>query len=214
MRRKLIQKILAVATVFISLNSKAQTDDTIQPVTKQVLSVEVDPIVPLVLRGVGGHLMWQPKKSKHFVYGFAIVALGKMPDFMINMNNKNKGKGWKYKINQGFGIEGEYYYKRVGKGLFTGLQLFTQEINLTNSNVPSVTEHRTNVGMAVITTGYRWRLFRNKHFYLKPWAGVGYTGIIKGAFSSKLIPNTRVGSYEYDIQKFTPFATMHIGYKF
>jgi hypothetical protein len=204
--------IIAGVMLLISLQITAQTNTTEN--TRSIFAVEADPIVPLILHGIGGHLMWQPKTSRHFVFGFAVVAFGKMPDFIINMDSKNKDQGWKYKINQGFGVETEYYYKQPNMGWFTGLQLFTQEIDLTNRNVPFVTEHRTNTGMAVITTGYKWFPFKKQHFYLKPWGGFGYSGIIKGAFSSKVIPNTIVGNYEYHLQKFTPFATVHIGFKF
>lgn len=208
------QLILTSTILFTALNTNAQTENKTAETIKSVFAVELDPIVPIVLNGIGGHLMWQPKKSYHFVYGIAFIALGKMPDFMINLNSKNSDKGWNYRINQGMGIEAEYYYKKANFGLFTGIQLFTQEINITNDNVPSVTEHRTNTGMGVITTGYKLYLFKKKHFYLKPWAGIAYSGIMRGAFSSKIIHNTIVGNYEYDIQKFFPFATVHIGYKF
>ncbi len=204
--------VFALAILMLSVQTNAQTNRTEN--TKSFFAVEVDPIVPIGLNGIGGHLIWQPKNAKHFVYGFAFLAFGEKPDFILKMESKNKDKGWKYKINQGFGIEAEYYYKIPNKALFTGIQLFTQEIDITNSNEPAVNEHRTNTGMAVITTGYKWYPFKKQHFYLKPWGGVGYSGIIKGAFSAKVIPNTIVGNYEYHIQRFTPFATVHIGYKF
>lgn len=182
--------------------------------TKSAFSFEVDPIVPLVLHGISGHFLWKPKSSKHFVFGLAIIALGKMPKNLIDANPKNKNQGWHYKINQGFGVEGEYYFKKANYNWFVGLQLLTNEINLTNDNVPEVTEHRTNIGMAVINAGYKWYPFKKQHLYLKPWAGIGYTDIMKGAFSSEVIPNTTVGSYTYNIRKITPFATVHIGYRF
>lgn len=181
---------------------------------KTLHNVEIDPIVPLVLHGVGAHYMFKPSGSRHFTFGFAVIAAGKMPDGIINMNSSNKNKGWNYKINQGFGAELEYYYKTGNKGWFNGLQLFTQEINLTNNNVPEVSEHRTNTGMVVLTGGYKFYIFGKNHLYLKPWAGVGYNGVIKGAFSDKVIPNLRVGNYEYVLNKFSPFATVHVGYTF
>ncbi len=137
-----------------------------------------------------------------------------MPTFLINADSKNKNQGWHYKINQGFGLEGEYYFEKVNYKWFIGLQLITNEINLTNDNVPEVTKHRTNIGMVVINAGYKWYPFKKEHLYLKPCTGVGYTGIIKGAFSSEVIPNTTVGNYTYHIQKISPFATIHIGYRF
>ena len=204
MKLKFNKTIVILAIINLSYNLIAQTDSTQAKTKKSVFSIEIDPIVPIILRGIGGHFIWQPKKSNHLVFGFAFIANGKMPDFIMNQNIQNKNKGWNYKINQGLGIESEYYFKHVNTGLFSGIQLFTQEINLTNDNVPTVKEHRTNIGMAVVTTGYKYHPFKKKHFYLKPWAGIGYSSIIKGAFSSKIIPNTVVGSYEYEILKKSP----------
>lgn len=197
--------------MFGLLDSQAQTNiDS----SKNRFAVEVDPIVPIALHGLGGHFMWQPVWAKRWVLGVAIIARGTMPDFIMNLDSKNKNQGWHYKINQGAGVEAEYYWRESNNKWFTGIQLFTQEINLTNDYEPQIAEHRTNLGMAVLTAGYKWYPFRHLGFYLKPWAGVGYTGVIHGAFSPKVIPNTLVGGHEYHIQKLTPFATVHIGYRF
>lgn len=209
-------KSLALALLLlVKFNSNAQTLNSDSIKQKSTLSYEIDPIVPFALHAIGGHLVWKPKTSKHFVFLLALIVKGTMPNAILNLDAKNKNLGWHYKINQGMGIETEYYYKEANKGWFSGIQLFTQEINITNDNVPDVKKHRTNTGTAVITTGYKWYPFKKKkHFYLKPWAGIGYAGIISGAFSKEIIPNTIVGSYEYHIQKFTPFATVHFGYTF
>ncbi len=214
------ENVLDSKTLFaLDTDTKMQSIENQNPMnefaeSKSEFSFEIDPIVPIVLNGIGGHLWWKPKGSKHFVYGLAIVALGTYPKAIINANSKNKNQGWHYKINQGLGIEGEYYFKKANQNWFVGVQLFTNEINLTNDNVPEVKKHRTNMGMVVINAGYKWYPFKKEHFFLKPWAGLGYTGIMKGAFSSEVIHNTTVGNYTYDIQKFTPFATVHIGYRF
>lgn len=181
---------------------------------KGTFSFEIDPIVPLVLKGIGGHFIWKPKKTDHFIFGLAMVANGTLPEGILNLDSKNKNLGWHYKINQGFGLETEYYFKQANRKWFVGLQLFTEEINLTNDHVPSVSEHRTNIGMAVITVGYKWYPIRKVNLYLKPWAGIGYTGIIHSAFSSEVIDNTQVGSYKYHLATLSPFATVHIGYTF
>lgn len=214
MKQLIKSLILTLGLLMLYNSSKAQItgSDTIKE--KSTLSFEIDPIVPFVLKGIGGHFIWKPKKSKHLVFGLAIIVSGTMPNALINLNDNNKDKGWHYKINQGMGIEGEYYYKSANRKWFSGIQLFTQEINLTNDNVAGVAEHRTNIGMAVVTTGYKWYPAKKINLYIKPWAGIGYTGIIRGAFSPEVIPNTRVGSFEYHIQKFTPFATAHVGYTF
>ncbi len=209
------EKILVIITIVImlitSFHSQAQTVTIIR---KSSFSFEIDPIVPIALQGIGGHFIWQPKQSKHFVYGLAIIVKASMPEFIMNLDAKNKNQGWHYKINQGMGVEAEYYYSKPNQKWFSGIQLFTQEINLTNNNEPQINQHRTNIGMVVLTSGYKWYPFEKIGLYLKPWAGIGYTGIIQEAFSDKVIPNTIVGSHEYHIQPFTPFATVHIGYKF
>jgi hypothetical protein len=207
--------VFALLTIlFFQFHSVEAQDSALKSIQKSTFSVEIDPTVPIVLHGFSGHLMWKPKNSNHVVYGLAIIVGGELPSFVINLNSKNKDMGWNYKINQGLGLEMEYYYKQANIAWFSGLQLFTQEINLTNDNVPSVEEHRTNTGMAVITTGYKWSPFKSEHFYIKPWAGIGFSGVLNGAFSSEVIPNTEVGSYTYHISPVTPYAAIHLGYNF
>lgn len=176
-------------------------------------SVEIDPVVPVVLHGFGAHYMYTPKENGHFVFGATIIAAANMPDFVINTDPLNKNEGWNVHINQGFGLEGEYYFQDARRGFFAGIQLFTQEINITNDNEPSIAKHRTNTGMSVLLAGCKFYLFGN-HFYLKPWGGIGHQQVINGAFSDEVIPNTIVGNREYHLQPFSPFATIHIGYTF
>lgn len=217
MKNKLLKTLvvlIALTLMFNNIQNIQAQEISLKAKQKSIFSVEIDPIVPILLHGFSGHIMWKPKKSNHVVYGLAIIAGGELPSFVINLNSKNKEMGWNYKINQGLGLEMEYYYKKANTSWFSGLQLLTQEINLTNDNVPSVDEHRTNIGMAVITTGYKWYPFKKEHFYIKPWAGIGYSGVMKGAFSSEVIPNTIVGSYTYHISPITPYAAIHLGYTF
>ncbi|MDX2174149.1 MAG: hypothetical protein SFY56_13685 [Bacteroidota bacterium] len=181
---------------------------------KNKWAVEIDPLIPFALKGIGFHVFVSPKKLPRFNFGLGIIANGRLPDFIINTDAKNKDMGWIYKINQGAGFEFEYYLKEQNNKWFTGIQLFTEEINITNSNEPSIKQHRTNIGMAVVRFGYNWQPFKNVRFYAKPWFGLGYTDIISAAFSKDVIPNTQVGNYEYNIQPLTPFATVHLGYKF
>lgn len=194
----------------------AQENNRDKNTSKSVWSVEIDPLVFTAFKGVGGHVMWKPKASKHFLFGLAAVTSLEMPKAMLNMDSKNKNQGWHYRVNQGFGLETEYYFEEVNKDWFVGLQLFTQEINLTNDNVPSVKEHRTNTGMAVATVGYKWYPLHKKgvNLYLKPWAGAGYSGVIHGAIESEIIDNTKVGDRQYHINPFVMFASVHLGYTF
>jgi hypothetical protein len=154
MKTKII-KIASLCLIFIGISLDGLLAQETKYENKSEFSIEIDPIVPIVLHGIGGHFLWSPKNSQHLVYGLALIASGSMPDFLINMNSKNKDLGWNYKINQGFGLEAEYYFREPNQNWFTGIQLFTEEINLTNDNVPEVSEHRTNIGMIVINAGYK-----------------------------------------------------------
>lgn len=197
-----------------TIEASTLTQDRDSTIFKNKWSIELDPIIPLALRGIDFHVFFAPKKLPRFNFGIAIIAKGNVPDFIINTDSQNKNMGWNYKINQGAGIEFEYYLKEDNNKWFTGFQLFTEEINITNTNEPLIEKHRTNIGMAVARIGYKWTPFKKIGFYLKPWFGLGYTDIISGAFSNKIISNTKVGNYTYHIQPFSPFATIHIGYSF
>lgn len=217
MKNRLLKTlVMQIILTFLLINiQNAHAQETSEKsIQKSTFSVEIDPVVPAVLHGFSGHFMWKPKKSKHLVYGLAIIAGGELPSFIIGLNSKNKDMGWNYKINQGLGLEMEYYYKQANTSWFSGLQLFTQEINLTNDNVPSVDEHQTNIVMAVITSGYKWYPFKKEHFYFKPWVGIGFSSVLNGAFSAEVIPNTNLGAYTYHISPITPYAALHLGYKF
>ena len=146
---------MALTSFFIHIQYLQAQEPSPKAMQKSIFSLEIDPAVPVVLHGFSGHVKWKPKNSSHLVYGLAIIVGGELPSFVVNLNSKNKDLGWNYKINQGFGLELEYYYKNRNTSWFSGLQLFTQDINLTNEYVPSVVGHRTNTGMAVITTGYK-----------------------------------------------------------
>lgn len=91
-------------------NQVLMVQDTLKSViTKSSFSVEIDLIVPIILHGFRGHLIWEPKNSERFVLEFAIIVSSKIPSFIFNLDPKNKNLGWNHTINQGFGIELEYY---------------------------------------------------------------------------------------------------------
>lgn len=210
-----MKKIILTSIIALCLQTlKAQTVVPDSVKLKKQWTVEIDPLVPFALKGFGFHVFVSLKKLPRFNFGLGMIARGNLPDFIINTDDHNKNMGWTYKINQGAGLEFEYYLKERNRKWFTGIQLFTEEINITNKNEPQVKQHRTNIGMAVARFGYYWQPFKKVRFYAKPWFGLGYTGVISSAFSKEVIPNTQVGNYNYHIQAFTPFATVHLGYKF
>ncbi|MGB5700702.1 hypothetical protein, partial [Muriicola sp.] len=78
--------LLLILTLIISSIQDLQAQEsTTTSIQKSTLSLEIDPVVPIVLHGFSGHLMWKPKKSNHLVYGIAIIVGGELPTFIINL---------------------------------------------------------------------------------------------------------------------------------
>lgn len=193
--------------------SSNQTKKEQTPPSKHQFLIEVDPL-PYLLGGMGGHFGWTPKNNKHLAYGVGLVVGPEFPDAMHNMNANNRDQGWNLKVNQGAGLWAHYYFKRTNKGWFTGLQVFTQEMELSNDNFPGQSD-RTNVLMLAIPTGYVWYPIEHFNLYLRPWAGFGFQKVIKSTFEpGKVTPEMNVGNKEYHLPPFVPFATFHIGYSF
>lgn len=205
--------IMGILTVMLSQQGYAKDQSSDSTTSKGSLSVEIDPLVPMALKGIGAHVMWKPKRSKHFLYGIGFIFKGTMPDIMINMNPNNKHKGWMHNINQGLAIEGEYYYSEVNKKWFSGLQVFAQEISLGNVYASQASERKITTGMVVITTGYKWFPLKRVGLYLKPWLGLSYTNVIGRAFPAQ-VSHVKVGDYSFHMQALMPFGTIHLGYKF
>ena len=174
--------------------------------------LEIDPL-PYLLGGVGGHIGWSPKNTGKITMGLGFVAKPEFPDAFINQNSKNKDQGWQLKVNQGMGIWGQYYLKEQNQGWFTGIQLFTQEIQLTNTNYPGETD-RTNTLLIAVQGGYVWYPFSKHNFYLRPWGGLGYQTTISPTFEpDKVDPDLQIGNKKYYLAGIMPFATLHLGYR-
>lgn len=180
---------------------------------KQQFTVEIDPLV-FFLGGIGGHFGWTPKNNKHFTYGVGFVAGPEFPEAFNNMNSKNKGQGWNIKVNQGASIWIHYYFKQPNKGWFSGLQLITQEVKLTNDDYPGQSD-LTNTLLLNLSAGYVFYPIKKINLFLRPWAGIALQKTIKTSFEPDMVnPEMVIGDKEYDLSGILPFATVHLGYRF
>lgn len=204
-------KLLTITALIlvIALTGQAQHFDQ----EEHIFIVEIDPL-PFAMGGVGGHFGWSPKKSAHFSFGLSMIAGPEYPDFFININDKNRDQGWGVKINQGMGLWSHYYFREKNEGWFAGLQLFTQEMELSNENFPGETD-KTNTVMVAAQGGYMWYPFPKTNLYLRPWAGFGYQDVVSGSFEpDEVDPDLELGDRTFHLNKFMPFATFHIGWAF
>lgn len=191
--------ILIVAMVSASFGLFAQHNKEEQ--NKTEISIEIDP-TNLGFHGYGVHLRVKPKNNKHLLFGVGAYALN-YPNILVNLNNKNKDKGWNIRLNQGYGLYGEYFFHEVNKKWFVGGQLAIQEHKIENKNIIGSKKFINSLFMA--STGYSWQPF-DFGFYIKPWAGIGY--------STKLSGTNTLGNLEYDIAPLSMIVVLHLGYTF
>ena len=195
-----MKKTTLIVVIFLAgFGALAQQDK--QEQNKTEISVEIDPIT-YGFKGYAIHFRIKPKNSEHLLIGAGIYAMD-FPDIFIDFNKKNKDKGWEIRLDQGYGLFGEYHLSKVNKKWFVGGQLAIQEYKIENKTIIG-SEKFTNI-LAMGYFGYTIKPFKN-NLYIKPWAGVGYTSKISG--------NNTLENLEYDISSITIFATLHIGYTF
>ena len=201
MKKRLIKRTVLTIALILNVSYVSYAQEKELETSKTEISVEIDPAT-FVLSGYGIHLRLKPKNSQHFLIGIGAYAMD-MPDVLVDFNENNKEKGWDVRLNQGYGLFGEYHFAEVNKKWFVGTQLSLQEYKIENESIEG-SEKFSNI-LIMAYTGYTWKLF-NSDFYIKPWAGVGYTSKVSGS-------NT-LGNLEYDISPIMMFATLHIGYTF
>lgn len=185
----------------ITLNIQAQNKQSADQ-SSTTISLETDPST-FVLGGYAAHLRIKPAASKKLVFGIGTYALN-LPDVMVNMNSDNKDKGWEVSIKQAYSLFGEYYLNQANSGLFIGLQAGVQQYRIGNSNTTGGHQNHTNL-LLMPSVGYTWKPFKVP-FYIKPWAGLGYT--------KKLDGDLHIGNQQYHISPVVPFVTLHVGYTF
>ncbi len=197
----IILKPVLKLLIFLSFFSVTVFAQDLENNNKTQFSIEIDPVT-FVLDGYAFHLRMNPANSKHLLIGIGTYAMN-MPKEIININSKNKDKGWDVRLNQGYGLFGEYHFTKVNRKWFIGSQISFQEYKIEKNNTIGNEKFQNLLFMGY--GGYTWQPF-NFDLYIKPWAGIGYTSKISG--------NNNLGVFNYDVSPITMFATLHIGYTF
>jgi len=169
-------------------------------IESRTLSIEADPL-PFILGGFGLHVRSAFSPSSKWIVGVGGAASIEMPDAFIELDSKNKGRGWDVKMKSAIGFHIERYGNEQRDGWFVGGQTSFQNFQIRNNNSAS----DFGLGIAMLHTGYLWYP-SDTGFYIKSWAGLGYQGKLSG--------NNSVGDKAYHINSLLPFATAHFGYRF
>ena len=191
-------KFKTIAIAVLMFFSIATSDSMAQD--KTTFSIETDPST-FVFKGYAIHIRIKPAENKHIVIGVGTYAL-ELPSLMVDLNDKNKDKGWTVRINSAYSLFGEYYFEEANNKWFAGLQAGVQNYKNSNSNIPNIESKYSNL-LLMPSIGYNWKPFEFP-LYFKPWFGLGYTTKISGS-------NT-IANSEYDISPLIPFMTLHVGY--
>ena len=186
-RIKPLSKLFIVISLLSVTSAQGQdTDENIE--RKRTFSIETDPST-FVFKGYAFHFRFKPKSSQHLQFGAGTYGMD-MPNFLVNLNAKNKDNGWKVRISSAFSLFGEYYFKVANKGTFVGLQLGIQNYKNSNTNQPNIECKYHNL-LIMPSIGFNWQPFRFP-LYFKPWLGLGYTRNIAGGSAELYI--TIIGS--------------------
>jgi hypothetical protein len=198
--KSIIKTFLALTFASMTiLSATAQTPSSSGKKTE--ISVEIDPLT-FLSKGYSAHLRLKPKSSEHLLIGLGTYAMD-MPKAIVNLNPNNQDKGWNLRLNQGYGLFGEYYFSETNKKFLVGTQVGVQQYKIENEAFTG-SEKFTNA-LLMAYGGYTLQPFEFP-LYFKAWAGIGYTSKLSGA--------NKLGEREYDIAPLTAFATLHLGYTF
>ncbi len=192
MKKSILLFVLVVASIKILAQSNPG---------KARISVEIDPST-FVFKGYAFHVRVQPKNSQHLLLGAGTYAMN-FPDVLVNLNKNNKDMGWQVRLNQGYGLFGEYHFSDVNKKWFVGTQLAIQQYTIAQENTPGEADYTTMLAMAL--GGYTWQPF-NVPIYFKFWGGMGYT--------TKIAGENTLGNSSYNIAPLLFFGALHVGYTF
>jgi len=190
---------IVIALILSSTGLFAQEKETLSQKTE--ISIEIDPST-FGFHGYGFHLRIKPKNSDHLLLGIGAYAMD-FPDLLVDLNSENKDEGWKVRLNQGYGLFGEYHFSEVNKKWFVGSQIAIQEYEIEKDFFDGKSSH-TNI-LVMGTGGYTLQPFEAP-VYFKFWGGLGYTDKISG--------DDFIGNAEYDIAPILFFGALHIGYTF
>jgi hypothetical protein len=169
---------------------------------KTVFSVETDPST-FLLNGYSLHVRIKPAACEKLLIGAGTYGLD-LPDLMVDLNPDNRNEGWNARIRSAYSLFGELYFREANQRWFIGEQIGLQNFKVQNDYEVSGDARFSNF-LALTYLGYSWHPGK-KSFYIKPWAGLGYTQKISGS--------TDLGSMHYDVAPLFPFITFHLGYSF
>lgn len=189
--------VLSFVLFFFSSKSFAQDKES----SKTEFSIEIDPFT-FVEKGYGVHLRIKPRSSDHLLIGLGTYAQD-FPSVFVNINEKNRDKNWKVRLNQAYGLFGEYHFTETNKRFFIGSQVSLQEYKIEQEDLSGSLKYNNLLLMAY--GGYTLQPFQIP-LYFKFWGGVGYTTKVSG----ENVLNGR----EYDIAPVIAFGALHIGYTF
>lgn len=167
-----------------------------------LLSIEVDPVT-FLFKGYSFHIRYQPMFADRFLVGIGTYAMD-LPEHVLSMNRKNRGKGWDPRIRSAYVVTAEFYAKRANYGWFIGEQIGFQSFKVTN-NTELGSAASFNSLLLLTHVGYSWHPYKGS-FFVKPWMGLGFSRMIDGT--------NEVGDIAYDTGPWFPFFTVHLGYTF
>ncbi|HXC16683.1 MAG TPA: hypothetical protein VNV60_04505 [Holophagaceae bacterium] len=189
-----------LAATFLALPLTAQ--DGASADTGSRLSMEIDPAT-FAFGGYSAHLRFQPSPGSKWVLGIGTYAMD-FPKGLVDLDSKNRGKGWDVRLQSGIGVFVDRYLHEPGEGAFLGLQVASQRYQLRNSRLGTGSAEYT-MGLAMARAGYLWKPTKTG-LYVMPWVGLGWTQKASG--------EPGLGGESYHLSKVIPFATLHVGWAF
>jgi hypothetical protein len=190
--------IVIVAFIFALLNMTAYAQEK-----TTTFSIEIDPSTYL-LKGYSFHVRIKPSSCERWMIGVGTYGLD-LPDMLVNLNPDNRNEGWNARIRSAYSLYGEYYFKQANQRWFIGEQIGIQNFRVKNDQESNAGSADFSNMLLMTYFGYSWHPGAGG-FYIKPWAGLGYTNQLSGS--------TTVGNLHYDVAPIFPFVTFHIGYNF
>jgi len=187
--------LAAILMIAMSISVSAQEKET----NKTSFSIEIDPAT-FAFNGFGVHLRVKPKNSDHLLLGVGAYAMD-FPNVLVDLNGNNKDSGWDVRLNQGYGLFGEYHFSEVNKKWYVGGQLAFQEYKIEKDFYDGESAYSNILLMGL--GGYTLQPF-DFGLYFKFWGGLGYTTKVSG--------DNFIGNAEYDISPLLIFGALHIGY--
>lgn len=164
---------------------------------------ETDP-GSFVLDGYSLNVFMSPKEYPDYRVGMALFSF-EFPDFIVDSNSKNANKNWLLKTQIGTDLyfDRTFIRRKSGEWIIGLIAVF---FNNHLSNESSPTERRQFQQLSLgLRSGFIWYPL-NGGFYLNPWFAV--------TRNWKLGGENAINGNQYFIQKYSPFGSVHVGYKF